>query len=344
MSPVADAYGKAGLAPAADRLAMCRLACGEQYDSSPPPHEGRAPASPHTTTPATVAPATAAAAGAAAGVAPRAAHGPTMDPAAAVAAAPSATDSSSGRGNSTGGGDGGSGTARGGTACARAPEPDYVMVYDWEARQPGYTRTLAVLRRVQGELRAWLAGGGQQGQGVGQEGRQAGGLGSASAGAGHTGGPGGGTAAPMGNASSGHTTDTGAALGASGNEQGGQGDERPGEELRAMLLCGADVLASMARPGVWVNPDAVLREHGAVVVAREGTDLERLLATPGSVLYDNRDRIVVVYDRVGNSISSSAVRRELAAGRPVRYLVPEGVLSYMYGRGLYGAGAAAGKS
>lgn len=111
-----------------------------------------------------------------------------------------------------------------------------------------------------------------------------------------------------------------------------------------MLLCGADVLASMARPGVWVNPDAVLREHGAVVVAREGTDLERLLATPGSVLYDNRDRIVVVYDRVGNSISSSAVRRELAAGRPVRYLVPEGVLSYMYGRGLYGAGAAAGKS
>ncbi|EFJ52611.1 hypothetical protein VOLCADRAFT_55034 [Volvox carteri f. nagariensis] len=193
LSPVADAYGKAGLAPAADRVAMCRLAAeaesasGQVYDS--------AALGPH-------------------------AH----------------------------------------AHATRHHTMNLTMVYDWEARQPGYTRTLAVLRRP-------------------------------------------------------HLP-----------------------PVRAMLLCGGDVLASMAVPGVWRDPDVILREHGVVCVAREGTDLEKLLSQPGNVLHDYRERILVVYDRVGNSISSSKVREELAAGRPVRYLVPQSVLSYIYEKGLYGTG------
>ena len=44
-----------------------------------------------------------------------------------------------------------------------------------------------------------------------------------------------------------------------------------------MLLCGADVLASLTVPGVWENPDAILEEHGIACIVREGTDMEALL-------------------------------------------------------------------
>lgn len=56
-----------------------------------------------------------------------------------------------------------------------------------------------------------------------------------------------------------------------------QGGEVPGGGMRVMLLCGADLLETMAIPGVWVAPDLVLQEHGVVCVDREGTDLQRLL-------------------------------------------------------------------
>lgn len=102
-----------------------------------------------------------------------------------------------------------------------------------------------------------------------------------------------------------------------------------------MLLCGADVLASMAKPGVWVEPDTILREHGVVCVARDGTDIGQLFADPGSVLSRHRHHIIIVHDHVGNRLSSSKVRSELAAGRSVRYLVPHGVLDYIQQHGLY---------
>lgn len=105
--------------------------------------------------------------------------------------------------------------------------------------------------------------------------------------------------------------------------------------MRVMLLCGADVLESMAKPGVWVGPGVILREHGVVCVARHGTELAPLLAAPGSLLAECKQHIVVVEDPVGNSLSASKVRAEMAAGRPVRYLVPDAVLAYMRKHGLY---------
>ena len=40
-----------------------------------------------------------------------------------------------------------------------------------------------------------------------------------------------------------------------------------------MLLCGADVLASMAVPGVWRNPETIFEEFGVVCLDREGSTL-----------------------------------------------------------------------
>jgi nicotinate-nucleotide adenylyltransferase len=38
-------------------------------------------------------------------------------------------------------------------------------------------------------------------------------------------------------------------------------------------------------------------------------------------------------------VSSSAIRRRAAAGRPIRYLVPDKVAAYIEAHGLYGAPA-----
>ncbi|KAG2448106.1 hypothetical protein HYH02_007130 [Chlamydomonas schloesseri] len=387
LSPVADSYGKPGLAPAADRVAMCRLA---------------------------------AAATSAAATSARVSVGANADTNASAGAdgGSSAGGSASGVGaGSMGPGascDGGAET--GGSPATTAdgklglktpgqdqqpqpqsqpppqqqqpqqqpqqlqqqpqqqwllqppqqlllpdPEPDLVMVYGWEAAQPGYTRTLAVLRRVETELRAWLAQAGAAEQQ--QEEEEVAGSARAEPGSGgqreaarqaqtYRLGAGGERQPPpppgpqqpqrpqglQGQQQQGPQGQQGQGQGQSQGQQQQQGQS----QVRAMLLCGADVLASMASPGVWRDPDVILREHGVVCIARAGSPLDALLSTPGNVLYEHRHRVVLVTDRVGNSISSSAVRAELAAGRPVRHLLPAGVLSYIHARGLYGTGGGSG--
>ncbi|GIL57431.1 hypothetical protein Vafri_12662 [Volvox africanus] len=239
LSPVADAYGKAGLAPAADRLEMCRLAAEDETANC------------------------------------RFGRSQVEDQHAHV------------------------------SHTLTNPALNLTMVYEWEARQPGYTRTLTVLRRVESELRNWCS------EGIQNSGAEL---------------------TPGGCFSDDITKDQ---AGTSAQPLVPHSKPKP-SLVRATLLCGGDVLASMAMPGVWRDPDVILREHGVVCIAREGTDLEQLINRPGSVLYDYRDHIVIVHDKVGNSISSSKVRQELATGRPVRYLVPPRVLSYIYERGLYG--------
>jgi nicotinate (nicotinamide) nucleotide adenylyltransferase len=98
---------------------------------------------------------------------------------------------------------------------------------------------------------------------------------------------------------------------------------------RVMLLCGADLLATINTPGVWQDPDIILQEHGIVCVCRAGTDVDALLQEPGSVLQRHRQHVVVVQEPVANDVSSTMVRQLLAAGQPVRYLVPDAVLAYI---------------
>lgn len=47
-----------------------------------------------------------------------------------------------------------------------------------------------------------------------------------------------------------------------------------------MLVCGADMLESFSRPGVWVPEmlQELLVDFGVVCVAREGTDTEQILS------------------------------------------------------------------
>eukprot|EP00775_Hariotina_reticulata_P002005 gene2005-2327_t len=96
----------------------------------------------------------------------------------------------------------------------------------------------------------------------------------------------------------------------------------------------------MAQPGVWKDPDAILRDHGVVCVSRAGTDVDTLLDEPGSLLHKYRDNIIVVDEPVGNGVSSTKARQLLASGQPVRYLVPDPVIDYIKALGLYRDGDA----
>jgi nicotinate-nucleotide adenylyltransferase len=105
----------------------------------------------------------------------------------------------------------------------------------------------------------------------------------------------------------------------------------PQDELT--FLAGGDMAASL--PG-WREPEQVLRLARFAVAEREGAEraeVERALAGLAG-----RDR-VEFFEMPRIDVSSSAIRRAIAAGRAVRDLMPDTVARYIEDHGLYGAPA-----
>jgi nicotinate-nucleotide adenylyltransferase len=100
------------------------------------------------------------------------------------------------------------------------------------------------------------------------------------------------------------------------------------------LILGGDQAASLP---AWHEPEEVLSLATVAVVERVswtrnaiGIKIARL---KGSERLHYLDMPLI-------QVSSSAIRRRVAAGRPIRYLVPDAVASYIEANGLYGAGVA----
>jgi nicotinate-nucleotide adenylyltransferase len=96
---------------------------------------------------------------------------------------------------------------------------------------------------------------------------------------------------------------------------------RPGAEL--FFITGADALAQILS---WKDPDEMLAIAHFVGVTRPGYELSAAHLPPDSA------RLV---DVPALAISSSACRERVAAGRPVWYLVPDGVVQYINKHRLY---------
>ncbi len=100
---------------------------------------------------------------------------------------------------------------------------------------------------------------------------------------------------------------------------------RPGSEL--FFITGADALEQILS---WRDVDELWRLAHFVAVSRPGHTLD----TSGLP-----DDAVSVVEIPALAISSSDIRRRVREGRPIRYLVPTGVLQYIAKSGLYrGAG------
>ena len=103
----------------------------------------------------------------------------------------------------------------------------------------------------------------------------------------------------------------------------------PGDELT--FIVGGDIALSLP---TWREPRAILELAELGVAEREGVrraDVLERVADLGS------ERIRF-FDMPRLDVSSSLIRRLVAAGRPIRYLVPDVVADYIARTGLY-AGA-----
>ena len=106
--------------------------------------------------------------------------------------------------------------------------------------------------------------------------------------------------------------------------------ERPGDDL--FFLIGADSLADLP---YWRQPGEIARLATIVVVNRPGIDVPRAVEAlpdfgPGTLPL----RSVTIPPL---AIASHDLRRRLAEGRSVRYMVPRGVEAYLEAQGLYKA-------
>jgi nicotinate-nucleotide adenylyltransferase len=102
---------------------------------------------------------------------------------------------------------------------------------------------------------------------------------------------------------------------------------RSGDEL--WFLMGADVAAGLE---AWREPERVVEMARLGVAARAGTVLDEVESALDSLGAADRAEVIRMPE-IG--VSSTRVRRRVAQGRPIRYLVPDPVIDVIEKRGLY---------
>jgi nicotinate-nucleotide adenylyltransferase len=100
------------------------------------------------------------------------------------------------------------------------------------------------------------------------------------------------------------------------------------------LILGGDQAAALP---LWREPEEVLSLATVAVVERVSWTRNAIGIKIARLRGAERVRYL---DMPLIQVSSSAIRRRVAAGRPIRYLVPDAVARYIESNGLYGAGSA----
>jgi nicotinate-nucleotide adenylyltransferase len=108
-------------------------------------------------------------------------------------------------------------------------------------------------------------------------------------------------------------------------------EQRPGDQLT--FIVGGDMARSLPE---WREPEAILSLAEIGVAGREDVGFDAIRERLGGLAGADRVRF---FDMPRIDISSTMVRHRVAAGRPIRYLVPDAVAEYIVREGLY-AGAA----
>ncbi|TKA76065.1 hypothetical protein B0A55_05706 [Friedmanniomyces simplex] len=125
-------------------------------------------------------------------------------------------------------------------------------------------------------------------------------------------------------------------------EMGGVETPAGRKQCKIALLAGADLIQTMSTPGVWdpKDIDYILKNFGAFIVERTGTDIDEALST----LQPYTPNIFVIQQLVQNDISSTKIRLFRRRDMSIRYLVPEPVVNYIEENNLYDEDGAASTS
>ena len=115
-----------------------------------------------------------------------------------------------------------------------------------------------------------------------------------------------------------------------------RGLSEAGAEDDLFLILGGDQAATLA---TWHEPEAVLELATVVVIPRSNWSRQAIGIKVGRL---RGDRAIRYLDMPLIQISSSAIRRRAAEGKPIRYLVPDKVAAYIEASGLYGASVSEG--
>jgi nicotinate-nucleotide adenylyltransferase len=110
---------------------------------------------------------------------------------------------------------------------------------------------------------------------------------------------------------------------------------KQGSDDERFLILGGDQAAALPR---WHEPETVLSLATVAVVERSNWSRNAIGITIGRLPGAERIRYL---DIPIIQVSSSTIRRRVAAGQPIRYLVPDRVATYIEEKGLYGAAKAA---
>jgi nicotinate-nucleotide adenylyltransferase len=103
--------------------------------------------------------------------------------------------------------------------------------------------------------------------------------------------------------------------------------ERPGTEL--VFVMGADAAVGLES---WRKPERVVELARLAVARRAGVSDAEVSAVVRSLGAEGRSTML---EMPQFGVSSSAVRERAAAGRPLRYLVPEPVARFIEEKGVY---------
>jgi nicotinate-nucleotide adenylyltransferase len=105
---------------------------------------------------------------------------------------------------------------------------------------------------------------------------------------------------------------------------------RPGDQLT--FVVGGDMARALPS---WREPEAVVSLARLAVAERGEARREAILSAVRTV--PGAEQRVVFFEMPRVDISSSLVRERVAAGKPVRYLVPDAVADAIAAQGLYAA-------
>lgn len=104
--------------------------------------------------------------------------------------------------------------------------------------------------------------------------------------------------------------------------------EAPNSEL--FLILGGDIAAGLPQ---WHRAERVLELATPAIVGRQGTSRRSVEQALSSLSGGERARF---FHMPSMGVSSTMIRRRVAAGQPIRYLVPDRVERYIERHGLYG--------
>ncbi|MBN2027399.1 MAG: nicotinate-nucleotide adenylyltransferase [Actinobacteria bacterium] len=107
-----------------------------------------------------------------------------------------------------------------------------------------------------------------------------------------------------------------------------------GKNTEVFFITGADAILEIL---TWKEPEAVLREATFIAATRPGYDLKRLEESLPEAEKERHasDPRVLVMEIPALAISSTDIRQRVKQGRPITYLVPEGVSEFIEKNGFY---------